>query len=279
MTTLDHAAIGKRYAPPPGLTGRIDDALRAAGLDLGGLVPEDLAPFDQFHTLGLAATNELAALATITGTDRVLDVGCGIGGPARHLAATRHCTVVGVDLTDAYVELAAHLTTLTRQTDRVSFQRADALHLPFERDTFDVVWTQHVAMNIADRPALYGEMHRVLRRGGRLAIFDVVEGNGMPLHFPVPWADVQAESFLLSADAMRATLEASGFLVREWHDKTHEAAEWLEERRRAAVGLSQPPALGLHLLLGPGFATMIQNFARNVADGRVRLVMTVLEKR
>ena len=259
----------------------IDSALRSAGLDLGRLTPRDLAPVDQIHARGPLATEDLAAMADIQASDRVLDVGCGVGGPARHLAATRQCTVVGIDLAASYVDLAIHLTALTHLGDRVSFRRADALHLPFEAGAFDVVWTQHVAMNIADRSALYAELNRVLRPGGRLAIFDVVEGNGAPLDFPVPWASNDAESFLVTADAMRVVLETSGFAVREWRDVTEASAAWLASRPTPPPSAppSTPAPLGIHLLLGPSFPIMLQNFTRNVADGRARFVMAVLEKR
>jgi SAM-dependent methyltransferase len=277
--TLPDLPLTNRYAPIPDLVGRVDAALRTAGLDLDRLTPEDLAPLDQFHTLGLVGTTDLADMAQISATDRVLDVGSGIGGPARYLAATRGCTVVGVDLTNAYVQLATHLTALTRQSNRVSFQCANALRLPFESEAFDVAWTQHVAMNIADRPALYGEIHRVLRPAGRLAIFDVVEGDGRPLHFPVPWANVQAESFLLTSDGMRAVLDASGFAVLQWRDVTEAVTAWLDARRADDPALPQPPLLGIHLLLGPSFRTMLQNLARNAAEGRVRFTMAVLARR
>jgi sarcosine/dimethylglycine N-methyltransferase len=249
-------------------------AVDAAGLPRTGLKTTDLSALDQFHARGLAATKDLAALAGIDGTSRVLDVGSGIGGPARHLAETLGCTVVGVDLTAEYCRLATALSQRTTVADKVSFQTANALDLPFADGSFDVAWTQHVAMNIADRSKLYGEMYRVLKPGGRIAVYDAVSIKRQEPVFPVPWARDASTSFLWDSDATKAVLEKTGFKIRTWRDATEEAKQFFAAR-------SSPPgpsALGLHLLMGPDFRIMAGNYARSVMEGRVGLLMAVAEK-
>ena len=188
-----------------GLTERLKTALTAFGPDEQRLTPQQLATLDQFHTRGLAATVELAKLAGITTDMSVLDVGSGVGGPARFLAATYGCQVMGIDLSESFVDAARYLTKRTGQSERVSFETANALKLPFDDGHFDVVLLQHVAMNIAERAPLYREIRRVLKSGGRFATFDVVLSSGEP-HYPVPWARTPATSFLLTADATRKAI-------------------------------------------------------------------------
>lgn len=252
-------------------------AVDAAGLPKTGLTTKALAPLDQFHVRGLAATRDLATLAGIDADSRVLDVGSGIGGPARHLAERLGCTVLGIDLTEEYCRLATALTERTGLADKVSFRAANALDLPFADNSFDVVWTQHVAMNIADRPKLYGEMHRVLKPGGRIALYDAVAVPGQTPIFPVPWARDASTSFLWDAGATKAVLEKTGFKMRTWRDATDEAKQFFA-RRQPPAGTPEPPPLGLHLLMGPDFRTMAGNFGRNVIEGRVGLLMAVGEK-
>lgn len=249
-------------------------AVDEAGLPAGPLKTSDLAPLDQFHVRGLAATKELAALAGIDATSRVLDVGSGIGGPSRHLAESFGCQVVGVDLTAEYCRVAEALTARTGLSDKVTFKAANALNLPFQGGSFDVVWTQHVAMNIADRPRLYGEMHRVLKQGGRLALYDAIAIDSKEPLYPVPWARDPSTSFLLNAEATRAVLEKSGFTIRTWRDVSEESRQWFAAQKPPAT----PPKLGIHLLLGPDFRIMAGNFGRNVTEGRVGLLMAVAEK-
>src|SRR5882672_10606582 len=166
-----------------GLTERLKTALTALGPEDQRLTPEQLGALDQFHTRGLAATAELAKLAGITADMSVLDVGSGVGGPARYLAATCGCRVTGVDLSEPFTDAARYLTGRTGQSGQVSFQTASALELPFDAGRFDVVLLQHVAMNIAERARLYREIRRVLTPGGKFATFDVVSGGGEP-HYP-----------------------------------------------------------------------------------------------
>src|SRR5258707_7511558 len=193
-----------------GLTERLKMALTAFGPDEQRLTPQQLATLDQFHTRGLAATVELAKLAGITTDMSVLDVGSGVGGPARFLAATYGCQVMGIDLSESFVDAARYLTKRTRQSERVSLETASALKLPFDDGHFDVVLLQHVAMNISDRTRLSREIRRILQSGGRFATFDVVLGSGEP-HYAVPWSRTPATSFLLTADATREVIEAAGF--------------------------------------------------------------------
>jgi SAM-dependent methyltransferase len=272
MASLPQNPVESHYA-----SRTLVDVVLAA-LDTAGLPPRltaaDLAPLDQFHARGLEATRELAALAGIDATSRVLDVGSGIGGPARHLAESLGCKVVGIDLTAEYCRVAEALTARTGLSDKVSFRTANALALPFGDGEFDVVWTQHVAMNIADRARFYSEMARVLKPGGKLALYDAVAMPGAEPLFPVPWARDPSTSFLLDAEATRAVLEKSGFTVRVWRDVTAEARQWFAALRPPA----QPPKLGLHLLMGPDFRIMSGNFGRNVIEGRVGLLMAVCEK-
>ena len=168
-----------------GLTERLKTALTVFGPEDQRLTPQQLGALDQFHTRGLAATAELAKLAGVTADMSVLDVGSGVGGPARFLAATYGCQVMGVDLSEPFVDAARYLTERARQSGQVSFQTASALELPFDDGRFDVVLLRHVAMNISDRARLYREIHRALKSGGRFATFDVVLNSGEPQRMPV----------------------------------------------------------------------------------------------
>ena len=261
-----------------GLVDRIAASLQAAGLS-GPLTIQDLAPLDQFHTRGLAATVELGRAAGLKAGDLVLDVGCGLGGPSRYLAATYGCTVQGIDLSADFVAAATDLAERTGLAHTVSYAPGNALALPFPDGSFDVAWTQHVAMNIGDRSRLYAEIHRVLRPGGRLAAYDVVAGSGEALHFPVPWSRGPETSHLMTAPAMRTMLEAQGFTALHWVDRTADALAWFEQQRAARESGTAPQSrLGLHLVMGEDFPVMAANLGRNLAEGRVGLIEAVLTR-
>lgn len=255
-----------------GLTGRLKTALTAFGPDQQRLAPEQLAALDQFHTRGLAATVELAKLAGIAADMSVLDVGSGVGGAARFLAAAYRCRVIGVDLSEPFVDAARYLTERTGQSERVSFETASALELPFDDGHFDVVLLQHVAMNIADRARLYREIRRVLKSSGRFAIYDVVLGSGDP-HYPVPWARTPATSFLLIAAATREAIEPAGFRTLAWQDDTEAAKTWIAQRRASGP----PPSPNLGVVMGPDFARLAANLARNLMEGRLGILTAVFE--
>ncbi|TAI62521.1 class I SAM-dependent methyltransferase [Bradyrhizobium sp. Leo170] len=255
-----------------GLTERLKTALMAFGPEKQRLMPQQLAALDQFHTRGLAATAELARLAGIAADMSVLDVGSGVGGPARFLAATHGCRVTGVDLSEPFVDAARYLTERTGQGERVSFETASALDLPFDDGHFDVVLLQHVAMNISDRARLYREIRRVLKAGGRFAIYDVVLNDGEP-HYPVPWARTPATSFLLTAAATREAIEPAGFRNVAWRDDTEAAKGWIAELRASGP----PPSPNLGVVMGPDFAQLAANLGRNLMEGRVGILSAVFE--
>lgn len=269
------------------LVARVGDALRQAGLGDGPIAWDALAPLDQFHVGGAAATTALAARLRIEPGSSLLDIGCGLGGPARHLASVHGCSVTGIDLSRPFIDLATMLTERARLSHRVRHVAGDALHLPFEPGHFDLAWTQHVAMNIANRHGLYSGIYNVLRPGGRLAIYDVVAGDGgpgqfpgqFPVQFPVPWARDPADSFLKTAGATRAALEDSGFAILDWADVTDAAADW--SKAQAAAGQDRPDrlkALALPLVMGPGFPDMVANLGRALRERRVRLLQAVAER-
>lgn len=252
-------------------------ALEKAGKDLKHLTPEDLATVDEFHIRGRAATLELAKTAGVDATKRVLDVGSGVGGTSRCLAGEFGCRVTGIDLTDEYCRAAAMLTAKIGLTDLVDFRQGDATNMPFPDDSFDVVWTEHVAMNIPDKRGLYGEMYRVMKPGGTLAIYDILAGPSGSVHFPVPWARTPDTSFLVSPDQLRDLLQETGFKVSAWSDTTDMARAWfvaLAERIREE-GL---PPLGFHVLMGEDFQAMAKNQRRNLEEGRIVLAQVVAKK-
>ena len=201
-------------------------ALEKAGKDVNRLTPEDLAPIDQFHIRGRTATLELARAAGLDAAKHVLDVGSGVGGTSRCLAKEFCCRVTGIDLTDEYCRAASMLSAKTGLAHLVDYRQGDATKLPFDDQTFDVVWTEHVAMNIPDKTRLYKEMHRVLKPGGTLAIYDVLAGPSAPVLFPVPWAGTPDTSFLVQPNELRRFLEGAGFTVTDWSDTTDAARAW-----------------------------------------------------
>ena len=253
----------------------IDVGLVESGLDPHQLEPEVLAPVEEFHTFGRAATVALADAVELSKADRVLDVGSGLGGAARLLSRDFGCHVTGVDLTDEFCRVARELNRRVGLDDQIDIRRGDALDLPFVDGEFSVVWTQHVSMNVADKQRFSGEMRRVVPPGGRLAFFDILAGPNQPIHFPVPWAVDERMSFLASALETQATIASAGFRTQLWEDVTEDAIQFYKVTGEAAAEESQPP-LGLHLVM-PNMAEKLTNLKRNAEEGRIIVVRCVAE--
>jgi len=260
------------------LAEAIFTGLKQAGKDLNNLKQEDLAPVDEFHIRGREATVELAQQLDLNASKHILDIGSGVGGASRYLASAYGCRVTGLDLTEAYCQVAQLLADRIGLGQLIAYRQGSALDMPFENESFDIVWTQHTAMNIADKARLYAESWRVLKPGGLLAIYDIVEGEGEPLIFPVPWAREPSISFLVTSDELRELLGQAGFQVVSWRDTSEEGRSWFQEVAEKMQKVGGTPPLGFHILLGPDFKTMARNQVRNLNENRIGLIEAVVQR-
>ena len=269
-------AIDEDYSAIPDLAARIMDALEQAGIPPESWTPEILAPADQIHGGGLTQTRLHAELTTIRPDMHLIDIGCGVGGPARYFATEFGCRVTGIDLTPEYIDCAITLTEKMNLSDRVSFDVGDAAELPYEDEAFDMAWALNVTMNIQDREKFYKGLHRVLKPGASFGISELGQGPGGAPYYPLTWARDPSYSFLLPPDEMRQVLESCGFRVVEWID---------EAARRQAAETSPPPPepkvetpLTIELTRGADYPDRRANSGKSAKEGRLTNVMLVAEK-
>jgi ubiquinone/menaquinone biosynthesis C-methylase UbiE len=262
--------------------GDLLDAIRA-GLQRLGKSPdtvsvEDLAPVDEFHIGGRAATEALFSQIEIDPSDHVLDVGCGLGGASRFVASRYRCRVTGVDLTREYVDAGNALCAWVGLASSITLEQGNATALGYPEATFDKAYMLHVGMNITDKARLMGELHRVLKPGGVLAIYDVMRVGTGDLVFPVPWATRASESAVSSPAEYRAALEAAGFRVTREQDRHQFATDFFARLRAATTDAAGPPPLGLQLLMGENAPTKVANMIANVSNTIVAPVELIAEK-
>jgi len=268
-----HTNSALSYYEGPDLTNTLQGALARAGLDPRALDVDDLAPLDEFHALGRAATLALAELADVQPGERVIDVGAGIAGPARFLAARYGVDVTALDATERFCRAAELLTRGAGLEDRVQIVGGDALALPFPDHSFDLAWTQALIQNVADKGRLVAELARVLRPGGRVAMFEVLAGPGGPLEFPVPWGDHEADSWLATAAELRELLNCAPLTLTTWNEGPA-ALETIATAAQSLPASPPEPQLGLHLLM-PDYQARMAGLARNVAQEKIVLVQAV----
>jgi len=268
--------VATHYAGGGNLATAIAESLRKAGKDIGKLTTADLGTVDEFHIRGRQATLELARSLNLSADSRVLDIGSGLGGPARTLVETYRCRVTGIDLTQAFCDAAATLSGWVGLSDRVAFRQGDATSLPFADDEFDAAMTIHVAMNIARKDRVYAEAKRVLRPGAHFAVYDILQGEGGDVLFPVPWAREPSISHLATPDAMQSLLTGAGFKIVDVQDSTEEGQRWFEAMA-ARMAQAAVPAVTFQAFLGNDFPEMARNQVTNLRDRRIRTVTYVCQ--
>ena len=260
-----------------GLADAVLAALEAAGLDPTNLAPEDLSPLEHLHGRGVDATREMMETLSPTSEMHLLDIGCGIGGPARFLASETGVKVTGIDLTREFCDVAVMLTERVGLGDRVTIRQGSALDLPFEDESFDGAYSQNVSMNIADKETYYAEAFRVVRPGGLFVAAEYAEGPGGAPVFPVPWAMGPENSHLLKPDGLRRVVEAAGFEIVEFIDETDAMLESYQ-RAREKLAAEGPPAFSARVLLGDDGAERLKNSALSVEEKRTIPVQVVCRR-
>ena len=265
-------SVSAHYSAKGRLADKIEQSLRAAGKDLTKLGTKDLAPIDEFHIRGRTATLEIANQMHLNKDSHILDIGSGLGGPARTVAEEFGCHVTGIDITQEFCHVAETLSGWVRLSDKTVFEQGDATNLPYTADKFDAAMTIHVAMNIPEKNKLYAQALRVVKPGGVFALYDILQGEGGEVLFPVPWARDASISHLATAEEMESLLTDAGFKVVDVHDSTNESQDWFEAMSDRMSRSSGPPPLTFQAFLGEDFQPMVRNQIRNLTERRIRTV-------
>ena len=256
----------------------IYDGVARLGKTPATVTVEDLAPVDEFHIGGRQASEDFLGQLGLAPDQRVLDVGCGLGGSARFAATRYGCRITGVDLTEEFVSTGQVMCDWVGLGDRVSLRQGSALAMPFEADTFDDAYMLHVGMNIDDKRRLCAEVHRVLRPGGCFGIYDVMRTGEGKLAYPVPWAATPATSAVHSVDDYRVALLAAECATTAERNRRDFALEFFAKLKTSATGASGPAPLGLHILMGDTAPLKIANMVANIASGTLAPVEIVARK-
>ncbi len=275
MNNYAHA-INEHYGKPQ-LVEKIHAFLKNEGKDIDSLTCDDLTAFDELHIGGRGETRNLAKIVKISEGVEVLDVGSGVGGPARTLAGEFGAQVTGLDITEEFCRVARELTKRVGLADKTAFHHGSALEMPFADESFDIVWTQFASMNIHDRNTLYREMFRVLRPGGALAIHEVMGASDTPLKFPVLWAQESAISFVKPAEWVRQELATVGFREKLWNDMTEFSIRWFENKKHVAKSDESKKA-SKAVFGSDDLAERAGNVLYNMQEGSIVVIQTVWEK-
>mgnify|MGYP005816487637 CR=1 FL=1 len=260
------------------LAAEIQDGIEKLGKTTDSITIDDLAPIDEFHVGGREASEHFTSQLGLTPDKRVLDVGCGLGGPARFVASRYHCPVDGIDLTPEYVEAGRMICGWVGLADRVHLHQGSALSLPFDDAAFDAAYMLHVGMNIEDKARLCSEVARALRPGGLFGIYDIMKTGDGELTFPVPWASVPSSSAVAEPAQYRNALQAAGFTITAELNRRDFALAFFQQLRARTMAAGGPPPLGLHILMGKTAPEKIQNMTQNILKGLLAPVEMIARK-
>ena len=278
MTVELNAEIEKHYTIP-NLPKRIMNALTKVKDGATNYTRDDFSGFDEFHIQGKQATRELASLVPIKPNMKVLDIGCGVGGPVRTLASEFSADVYGIELVEEYFQTAKILSELLHMAEKTKFFHGSALALPFDSNSFDVVWMQHMNMNIEDKSKLFSEVSRVLKEDGKIALYEICKGTGSSESFylPVPWANSETINHLVPTEEFISIIKNKGFKPTITKNVTEQCLKWFNKvLENAKTGKGNP--LGLHLVSGDDFGLKAKNIVKNMEEKNIEVVMGVFER-
>jgi len=258
------------------LYGEILNRLEEKGVDLNHVQRSDIAGVDEFHVRGAAVSKELASTLPLKGL-KVLDMGSGLGGPCRLLADEYDCHATGIDLSTEFVHTANALSKLVGLSQKTHFVQGSATELPFEDNSFDVVWTQHVQMNIPDKQKFYSEAYRVLRPGGHFLYYDIFRKSDGDVTYPMPWAAHEGLSFLFKGEEMAKIMAELGFTLKSKTDQTEAGIEFFTTLL-ARIKAYGPPTLGLNVLMGESTKPKLTNLLEHFQKGVLLLESGVYQK-
>ncbi|MEH6631095.1 MAG: class I SAM-dependent methyltransferase [Halopseudomonas aestusnigri] len=278
-----------QYGSKKNLTTYVASLLDSNDSDAPQYSAQDFSTFDHLHSRGRAATRELSELLSVHPGSNLLDIGCGIGGPARFVAERFACNVHGIDLTEEYCKTAELLNHLCGLDKRIKITHGNALSLPYEDQSFDTVWTQHASMNIADKNKFYSEIHRVLKPGGMFLFHDIFSSESIhskkerEILLPVPWTSKPEHNHLVQGEIIRDILGDLGFHREIWSDLTAETHLWfhadkINNVRKDSNQKSLPKELGPELFIGEDFKLRVQNLKQNLADKKLTVIQAVFRR-
>ncbi|WP_419905371.1 class I SAM-dependent methyltransferase [Kiloniella sp.] len=278
-----------QYGSKKKLATHVADLLGIKDTNAQSYSAQDFSTFDHLHSRGRAATRELSEFLSVHPGSNLLDIGCGIGGPARYIAERFVCNVHGIDLTENFCDTAELLNRLSGLDNRIKITHGNALSLPYEDNSFDTVWTQHTSMNIADKKKFYGEIYRVLKPGGMFLFHDIFSNENIhtkkerEILLPVPWASKPEHNHLVQEGVTRDLLGDFGFHREIWNDVTAETHLWFHNYNnntapKDSKQKSLPNELGPELFIGNDFKLRAQNLKQNLADKKLTVIQGVFRK-
>ena len=274
---VDENVVSEHYKHSQ-LLELIENGLKEIGKSKGSATVEDLAPVDEFHIGGRAATEHLMKQLAFNQSDKILDVGCGLGGASRFIAKTYQNSVTGIDLTDDYVTVGNTLSAWVGLNDSVSLHQGSALNMPFKEASFDGAYMLHVGMNIEDKDTLFSQISRVLKSRSKLGVYDIMRTSEGTLSYPVPWASDDSFSFLAQSEEYSALLENAGFKIECVNNRKDFALGFFKQLKEKTEANNGPPPLGLHLLMESTTPVKIKNVIENMVNGLISPVEIVAQK-
>jgi ubiquinone/menaquinone biosynthesis C-methylase UbiE len=250
--------------------------LTEMGLDPSSIAREDISGMDELHVRGAEVSEEMGAFVDFA-HKKVLDVGSGLGGPARMLAEKYGSIVTGIDLCEQFVDTANRISKLLGIEDNTSFIKANALDLPFESNCFDIVWTQHVQMNIKDKKRFYSEIYRVLKTGGYFVYYDIFRKNKEEIQYPMPWSNTSDMSFLFTKKELSEILKALGLENKRSIDQTNAGIMFFKQMKERKE-LNDNDFTAMNSAMGEDINSKLMNLLMHLENGILELESGVYKK-